>query len=632
MAHKSSENNFDSEYIYYSIILILLAIGFVIRITGLTKFGFTADDEYYIIKSVQNILHRGLPEFATGGYYARGILYQYFSAGLILIGVDDVTALRIIPVICNVLSIIPLYLIASKVTNKSSAFLAVFLFAFSTWEIEISRLARFYAPFELIFLWYIYFLLGVIKDNALKKYRWLFILSIIGILVHEEGIFLLFLNFLPLYTSKIKDKLTIVLSVIIFIAGAFFTLYDFRNLGVNNYLPGDVVLNKVSHFPLYLPQFLLPQLLSKGLWLVIFVIPFSAFIVYSLHFIKKQEIKKEEKFYFVIIGLSALLNQFGLAVILVLILSFSMKLNLSLLKKNDLIKVAGFFIITFLFYIIYCLNNLEWLKWFNESFSINKLLWVNINYPDIYEKFFRAWFDPFPRLTIIILFSAGIIIFLFFKKTITGKAVAINENLSNLFLVAITLSSLVMIIVTPFMNLRYWFFIYPTFLVFIAFLVYRIQLIFKSKILKYITTLSILVFIFYFSEDHEVKYLTNVDSLKNSFRINYPRKLAETYYFKENYKSTAKIISQNMKPNDITISTVAPIEYYLPKLDYYYRSYDDVEFWGRSRDGGRKEVWTNSNLLYKENQLINLVDESKVNIWLITYTNTRPGPLLLTKD
>jgi hypothetical protein len=126
--------------------------------------------------------------------------------------------------------------------------------------------------------------------------------------------------------------------------------------------------------------------------------------------------------------------------------------------------------------------------------------------------------------------------------------------------------------------------------------------------------------------------LSNIDSLEVNFRINYSRKLAETYYYKEDYESPGKVISQNITKNDLIISTVAPIEYYLPKLDYYFRSYTDVEFWGRSRNKGTTEIWTNTNLIFKKDQLIFLIDENKKNIWLITYSNTRPGAPELDKE
>ena len=358
----------NKENYNYVILLVIIIIGALVRLKGFDKFGFNAADEYYIIKSVKNILERGIPEFATGGYYTRGILYQYLSAGLILLGIKDVTALRIIPLICNIFSIPVVYLIAKKVTNNWFALFAAFLFTFSLWEIEISRLARFYAPFQFIFLLYIYLLLEIIVDDKTKNYKWLYLLSILGLLIHEEGIFLIVLNFLPYYLSKHKSNF--ILTAVIFIAGASFTIFDFRNLGVTNNLPLDVLFPKDSSFPVYIPNLLILQIISKGAWLTAFLVPFIAFIYYVQYFIRKVSIRIEVKFYFILIGIAALLNLFGLAIFIIIFLFFSKKLNFSLLQKKEYLVLSGFLSTTFIYYVLFSFINRGWTTFFyHQSFS-----------------------------------------------------------------------------------------------------------------------------------------------------------------------------------------------------------------------------------------------------------------------
>ena len=69
----------NSELLYWTIISFSVIIGIYIRFNGLGKWPL-ALDEYYIIQSVENILKHGLPQFANGGYYVRGILMQYMIA------------------------------------------------------------------------------------------------------------------------------------------------------------------------------------------------------------------------------------------------------------------------------------------------------------------------------------------------------------------------------------------------------------------------------------------------------------------------------------------------------------------------------------------------------------------------
>ena len=59
--------------------LALLA-GIYARFDGLAAASMVAD-EYYIARSVQNILRVGIPEYVCGGLYPRAIAFQYVVAG-----------------------------------------------------------------------------------------------------------------------------------------------------------------------------------------------------------------------------------------------------------------------------------------------------------------------------------------------------------------------------------------------------------------------------------------------------------------------------------------------------------------------------------------------------------------------
>jgi len=53
-------------------------------------------DEFYISRSIDFVLHTGLPEFPCGGIYPRGILYQYIVAGLRSTGLTPELAGRLV--------------------------------------------------------------------------------------------------------------------------------------------------------------------------------------------------------------------------------------------------------------------------------------------------------------------------------------------------------------------------------------------------------------------------------------------------------------------------------------------------------------------------------------------------------
>ncbi|HAB54058.1 MAG TPA: hypothetical protein DCE80_18075, partial [Ignavibacteriales bacterium] len=55
------------EFFLYLVLFISIVVGIIIRLQGLGKWPL-AVDEYYIVKSSENILKYGLPQWDAGGY------------------------------------------------------------------------------------------------------------------------------------------------------------------------------------------------------------------------------------------------------------------------------------------------------------------------------------------------------------------------------------------------------------------------------------------------------------------------------------------------------------------------------------------------------------------------------------
>ena len=174
-------DNFHKNKYHYLIIAISVLLGAFIRLKGLGKWPL-ALDEYYIVKSAENILKYGLPQFPQCGYYDRGIFLQYFISILLFFGVKAELAGRILPVLANLITIPAVYLIAKRIGNQLIATIVVFVFCFSIWEIELARFARMYTPFQSIFIWYIYFVIKIGQKNF-KDFKWLIFLSGLSIFV-----------------------------------------------------------------------------------------------------------------------------------------------------------------------------------------------------------------------------------------------------------------------------------------------------------------------------------------------------------------------------------------------------------------------------------------------------------------
>ena len=63
-----------------------------------------AVDEFFIVRSVENVLQHGVPRFDCGGYYTRGLLLQYLAALLQLLGISGEIAPRLISAVSSVLA------------------------------------------------------------------------------------------------------------------------------------------------------------------------------------------------------------------------------------------------------------------------------------------------------------------------------------------------------------------------------------------------------------------------------------------------------------------------------------------------------------------------------------------------
>jgi hypothetical protein len=112
---------------------------------------FPAVDEYYHLIAAKQIVQGA----ALSTVYPRGLwIVTIPAAAALKIFGNQLWAARLIGAIFNVLAVIPLYLLARKI-SRSVAVLACLLFATSPWIITFARVAREYAYYPFYFYWVI---------------------------------------------------------------------------------------------------------------------------------------------------------------------------------------------------------------------------------------------------------------------------------------------------------------------------------------------------------------------------------------------------------------------------------------------------------------------------------------------
>jgi hypothetical protein len=606
------------------ILSVVIIAGFLIRIKGLGRWPL-AHDEFLFIRSVENILSNGLPEFEGGGLYLRGILQQYFTALLLLIGVKGETAGRIIPVIANLLTIPPLYMLAKRFSNKAVALSVVFLFLFSTWEIEMARFARMYAPFQAVFIWYIYFLTRYLFDNKEKFIWYAAILSVISFLTHEGGIFILLFNFIFLFwqTDQRKfslrfdfgNKRTLLLTlsfIIIFVSGYLFLRNDSKLDPVNLYSPPVLEYLNTKYGETIEPFFLVSNLS------LVWIIPLFLIIIPGIYFFYKiltaKQFSAEAKFSLILILFFSYLNQFGLALIIFLCFSLMGWIKVNTGNINNIRIFWVIIILVFSFWILYLISgssikpeNLE----AGLPGKIKFYLLQLFNYPDLYRLtwMFIGIFTKFIILSAIIL-TAGFV-FEFIKDE--------SFNIEKFLLLTIIIFSVGTTFFTIRATSRYLLMLYPLLLFLIIQIPYKITTYYlpeKKNLIKYFPAF-ITAFIIFISEDFNYYHLKNIDQPDINFRTIYQYPLNEHYYRREDCRTPAEYINKNATEADIIIANQSYFDYYLDRLDYMYVNYREGKFATASIFKGTKERWTNADLIWNENDLADKINNSKTTVWLM---------------
>jgi hypothetical protein len=579
-----------------------------------------AIDEYYTVISSENILKYGLPKWDLGGYYMRSLITNYLTAGLFLTGLKVEFASRLIPVFSNMLAIIPLYLLTKRISNKFIATILVVVFCFSVWEIEFARFARMYALFQAVFLLYMYFLYDFVMEKNHKSQKWLFIISFISIFVHEGGIFLVLLNFLPLFWNKKIVIPHLIISLVILIASFYYLTFDFWNLNVYNSLPFGYPTGYEDgispHGLIKKPIFLLQTIPGYGIWQYLIIIPivFTVFCFYKI--IKTPQENLLSIFILFVLIIASILNLLGLLLILAICFFLVDWLKLDYIKHKEFKYFLISVFIFFIFWVSYSLTtNVLYLLYpdFTKTGLINLLkrtFRLLFNYPDIFyiiQKYYMA----IPVFTLFALGTLSYGLFYSIKKNLQF----LNQRL--LFLTIILCSLMVMLISTNYNDTRYTFFLFPIVLMLILISVNTLidSIIKKGLKSKIIFIFTILIFLFV-SEDFSFYHILNIDKREVNFRTIYNEDREAHYFWRSDVEAVAKIINKEAKEDDIIIVNDGNIAYYLKRTDYFLEDYRTYEFDGVSIEKGVRERWTSLPLIYKISDFIKIREESKSTVWL----------------
>ena len=265
---------------------VLASSGVFLRIRNLGYLSFWGDDGHTVIGTL-SILKYGYPLLPSGYVLFHGILDYYLNVIPVLIFGATEFAFRMTSVFFGVSTVILIYFAGKEIANKFVGFLAAFLIAFSTWYIQFSREARYFAALQFFFLISVYFFYkGFIKDQ--KPFRILTIIFfIITPLVHGIG-FTLLLCFIPLLFFKgrkfFRRTIIVPLAVIFFFdALQIINQVFFWKVGRSFYASGNGIRALIkAYFRLPDPYYFKILRIMFPKIFTVFLIGIAVFIAFSI--------------------------------------------------------------------------------------------------------------------------------------------------------------------------------------------------------------------------------------------------------------------------------------------------------------------------------------------------------------
>lgn len=635
-----------------------LLAGIFARFDGLGRWPLTVD-EYYLAQSVQNILREGLPRYACGGLYVRGLALQYAAVVLQYAGLSAELAPRLIAALCSLIALPAVYLLGRRVRGRHVGLLAVAILAISVWEIEVARFGRMYAPFQAIFVWYLVCFLSYSLDRRSKSLAPMLILSGLGVLVWEGGVFLALANLLPPFIRTPSGRLGardwkyLAGCVLLALPAYWLATADLRTRGGEPTLPADyrepsaallsrldaanLPLTTLHLHPIWALAALLPVLLA--LYAVVRLArsyassvrraqsgtpPTTADGAPAPSAVPSEP--REPLHPLALLGCSAalgcaLMQQFGLAAALFLLMGLLSVIEWRALFRREMWPIHAAILASLTFWAVFGLSTSEWHAPGVSGLRADFLLvYEFVRFPDVVRQVAAPWGHSVPVLStaLLVLIGAACLHACLFS-TRTQDAERVLLALLVIFVLAAGGSH------PPRQETRYVFFLYPLAILLAVVSVGRIaQELFGQTRLAAAAAAVLALGGFALTEDFRPRHLWNIDTEAVTFRIGMPPAEAAHYQERSDVRSAAQWLAAHVhQGQDIVINSFPGVDFYYRQADFYYMEETDPRFESWSCRRGELERWSNLPLLHSIGALRSQLASGR-RVWLVMESSRLP--------
>jgi hypothetical protein len=562
-------------------------------------------DEYYISRSIDNIMRSGLPHFTCGGYYTRGLLYQYLVAGMRWCGMQPEFAGRLLAGICSLAVLPAAYGLAKRVTGSQAALVTIIILCISVWEIEMARFARMYAPFQAVFTWYLVFYLRYTIDRNQSALSWLVALSVLGVLTWEGGVLLGVANLLAVVLAHDHGRLRAAdwrrfAGLALLLALLFLVTRDLRGFAGAPAVDAGDAGNSSGHLPAAAAG--LAPLWQHPAWALASLLPLGL-VVGALPWIWSYR-----RQWMIAAGLCVVLASAAAHLFSVSGGVLALMLLAKLIDWHDLTAgQARRFALALLGLLIFWLAFDHWTSGPMIYAAVGStaakgpppVIHDLFGFPDIYDQIIRPWGHTVPILS---LGLAAAIAFWCWKTITAGSRVpdSMAALLSLIMLMALAVGATA----TERIETRYTFFLYPLFIVLsVAALLKLVQSVNAFRRVPMVFAAAVPLLCFGATEDFQPRHIAQVDSPDINFRVGMSAVRAAHYYPRDDMRSVGQWLATHVRPGEVVITGIPSLEQYYGRFDYFYLGEEDQRYEAYVCQDGKTERWTNHPVLYGERAL-----------------------------
>lgn len=599
---------------------LAVGVGVFARFKGLGAAPFSVD-EYYLARSIEDVLRTGLPLFDCGGYYVRGVLLQYLSAGLQSFGMAPELAPRLVGALCNLLSLPAAYWLGRRLHGPVTGLLLVVMLSISVWEVEMSRFGRMYAPFQAVFLWYTVYFVKFTVDHQKRALWGMAALSIIAPLVWEGGALVALANLLALFLLRSpgrlfwRDALPITAASLLLVAAYLFVSVDLRNIQGDEFPPGFEP-SRVNYATDPLTSLDAPatSLASGGPWLLLALVPIAA-AAWAAKWIWGFRRRPLLALGLAAILAAALLQQFLLAAV-----AASMLLLMRYIRWDEAFgpsaRAFHVAIITALvFWLSYSLVAIDWRTAAGGSTAkgLAMVAYEFLAVPNFVGVVVRPWVRTLPVLGALLLMPIAVAVW----RNSRNQGTLSAERAILVLLVGLVMAA--SFSTPPRMETRYVYFAYPLALLIALTVTARLATRLTRTQAAATAALSGLALGgFALTEDFSPGHLARIDSPEILYRSSMSADLQTHYVSREDNRELANWLRNNIPGDATLINGVHGLDIYYPDFRYFHVDETNPDMMGWSCDSGRIERWGNYPLLYTTEALADVATQS-THTYLVTF-------------